>query len=81
MNTIKNKLMDYGIWILLTLSILLLIIALILVYQTYDLLAEYNSFNVSQKEIIPVIGTNVTKREEIELVVRRGDSYKKIENF
>ncbi|HOQ17676.1 MAG TPA: endolytic transglycosylase MltG [Defluviitaleaceae bacterium] len=81
MNTIKNKLMDYGIWILLTLSILLLIIALILVYQTYDLLAEYNSFNVSQKEIIPVIGTNVTKRKEIELVARRGDSYKKIENF
>ncbi|NLJ88704.1 MAG: endolytic transglycosylase MltG [Epulopiscium sp.] len=79
MNTTKNTAIDYCIWILLILSILVSIFASVLVYDSYEFLVKSRvNEGLSDK---PVNEVKLAKREEVELVINRGDSYKKIINF
>ena len=75
----KNTAIDYCIWILLILSILVSIFASVLVYDSYEFLVKSRvNEGLSDK---PVNEVKLAKREEVELVINRGDSYKKIINF
>ena len=74
MNTTKNTAIDYCIWILLILSILVSIFASVLVYDSYEFLVKVELMKVYQISLLMKL--NSAKREEVELLINRGDSYK-----
>lgn len=77
MNLIKKWAINHYIWIMLLFSILTLLFASVLIFETYRILSENNCFNQTQSSnSIFTNEVNYPKRDEVEIVVKRGNVFR-----